>query len=122
MRIYATIVFLFLLFPFITHSQEDSSGLRIFEKVEKEAAYPEFSMFGELPAWGFYVRHMEGLRMKNIEISIAAPDYRPALIFDDVKYLDIQSLTIQGDNKATRIVLHKTANVKMDNDQNVLKL
>jgi hypothetical protein len=40
MRIYATVVFLFLLFPFISHSQEDSAVLRVFEKVEKEAAYP----------------------------------------------------------------------------------
>ena len=89
---------------------------------EKEGAYPEFSMFGELPAWGFYVRHMEGLMMKNIEISIAEPDYRPAVVFDDVQYLDIQSLNIRGDNKATQIVLHKTGDVKIDNDSAVRRM
>jgi hypothetical protein len=95
---------------------------RLDEVPEKEGAYPEFSMFGELPAWGFYVRHMEGLTMKNIEISIAAPDYRPAMVFDDVENLDIKSVTIKGDNKPTRIVLHNTEDVKMDNDSGVCRM
>jgi hypothetical protein len=82
---------------------------------EKEAAYPEFSMFGELPAWGFYVRHMEGLVMKNIKLSIAAPDYRPAFVFDDVKNLKIRSLNILGDNKPHQIILYKTENADIEN-------
>jgi hypothetical protein len=93
-----------------------------FDRVpEKVAEYPEFSMFGELPAWGFYVRHMDGLSMKNIKLSIAAPDYRPALVFDDVRHLDIQSMSIQGDSKTVHIVLHNTENVKIDNEQAVLR-
>jgi parallel beta-helix repeat protein len=89
---------------------------------EKAANYPEFSMFGELPAWGFYVRHMDGLSMKNIKLSIAAPDYRPALVFDDVRNLDIDSVIINGDSKPKHFILHKTENVKIDNEQAVLRL
>jgi hypothetical protein len=89
---------------------------------EMIAEYPEFSMFGELPAWGFYVRHVDGLIMKNIKLSIEAPDYRPALIFDDVRNLNINSLMINGDNKVKHIVLHKTENVKIDEEQAVLRL
>jgi len=89
---------------------------------EKEAAYPEFSMFGELPAWGFYVRHMDGLSMKNIKLSIEAPDYRPALVFDDVRNLDIKSMFIRGDSKPKQIILHKTAYVEIDNEQAVMKM
>ncbi len=95
---------------------------RLDEVPEKEAAYPEFSMFGELPAWGFYVRHMDGLTMKNIKLSIEAPDYRPALIFDDVRNLDIQSMIIKGESKLKHIVLYKTENVEIDNEQNVMRL
>lgn len=69
-------------------------------------------MFGELPAWGFYVRHMDGLTMKNIKLSIAAPDYRPALVFDDVRNLDIDSVIINGD-KMKHFILHKTERVKL---------
>lgn len=52
---------------------------------ERPANYPEFSMFGELPAWGFYLRHVDGLSMKNVKLKCVAPDFRPALVLDDVK-------------------------------------
>lgn len=94
---------------------------RLDQVPEREAAYPEFSMFGELPAWGFYVRHMDGLTMKNIAISIEAPDYRPALVFDDVRNLDISSLIVEGDKKEKHIVLRETEKVKIENQNSVLK-
>ena len=89
---------------------------------EKINAYPEFSMFGELPAWGLYVRHMDGLTMKNINFSIASPDYRPSIVIDDVRNLDIKALNIEGDRKPNQIILYKTEKVKMDNEQAVLKM
>lgn len=89
---------------------------------ERESAYPEFSMFGELPAWGLYVRHMDGLVMRNVKLSIAAPDYRPAIVLDDVRNIDIQSLQILGDRKPESIVLYKTDNFLMDHPQGVLKM
>jgi polygalacturonase len=95
---------------------------RLDEVPEKEAAYPEFSMFGELPAWGFYVRHMDGLTMKNIKLSIEAPDYRPAMIFDNVRNLDMKSVLIIGETKPIHVVLHQTENSRMDSDQAVLKM
>jgi parallel beta-helix repeat protein len=94
---------------------------RLEEIPEKITEYPEFSMFGELPAWGFYVRHMDGLTMKNIKLSIDAPDYRPAFVFDDVRNLNIGSLMINGDSKDKHIILHQAENVKIDNEQAVLK-
>ncbi|MBA3649231.1 MAG: glycoside hydrolase family 28 protein [Chitinophagales bacterium] len=95
---------------------------RLDQVPEKEAGYPEFSMFGELPAWGFYVRHMNGLSMKNIKLSIDAADYRPAFVFDDVRNLNIDSVIINGDSKPKYLILHNTENVKIDNDQAVLRL
>ncbi len=94
---------------------------RLDEVPEQIADYPEFSMFRELPAWGFYVRHVDGLSMKNIKISIAAPDYRPAMVFDDVRNLTIDSVMIKGDSKPKHFILHKTDSVKIDNEQAVLK-
>ncbi len=61
------------------------------EKVpERPADYPEFSMFGELPAWGFYVRHVDGLSMKKIKLKCVEPDFRPAMVFDDVKRVKLR--------------------------------
>lgn len=87
---------------------------------EKVTAYPEFSMFGELPAWGLYVRHVDGLTLKNFRISIDTPDYRPGLVFDDVLHLSIQGLTIEGDDKP--VILHNTEKFRMDREQAYKKI
>lgn len=72
---------------------------RVEQVPEQIALYPEFSMFGELPAWGFYVRHVDGLTMKNVKVRIKKPDYRPAMVFDDVKGLTLESIKVEGDSK-----------------------
>ena len=51
---------------------------------EKPEDYPEFKMFGTLPAYGLYCRHVRGLRLKGVSFRAATPDGRPALITDDV--------------------------------------
>ena len=79
---------------------------RISDIPELPKKYPEFSMFGELPAWGFYVRHVEGLKMKNVIIKIRKDDYRPALVFDDVEDLKFENLKIRGDNKSEIIFMN----------------
>jgi len=56
---------------------------------EVEAKYPSATMFGPLPAYAFYARHVEGLRLGNIQTRWASQDARPALIFDDVKDLEL---------------------------------
>lgn len=85
---------------------------RIKDVPELETSYPEFSMFGELPAWGFYVRHVKGLTFKNINLSIKDPDYRPAMVFDDTHQLRIESLKVSGDNKPNPIFYKDTSNVE----------
>ena len=61
-------------------------------------------MFGELPAWGFYVRHAEGLQMKNVVLKLKKFDYRPAIVFDDVDGLKLNELNIKGDKKQKKIL------------------
>lgn len=52
---------------------------------EMRTAYPEFSQFKELPAWGFYIRHAEGIVFENVKLTALKKDYRPAIVLDDVK-------------------------------------
>lgn len=71
------------------------AGLDSLSRVpERPANYPEFSMFGELPAYGFYVRHAQGITFKNVRVSTVQADYRPALVFDDVQQLTLQQLVV----------------------------
>jgi parallel beta-helix repeat protein len=82
---------------------------------EKESNYPEFSMFGELPVWGFYVRHVEGLQMKDIRISCKEDDFRQACIFDDVKNLTVKGLTIPTAIASPVIIMNKVSGLKTEN-------
>jgi polygalacturonase len=52
---------------------------------ENEKNYPEPSMFGVLPAYGFYIRHARGIAFNDIEVSFEKDDARPAFMLDDVK-------------------------------------
>jgi hypothetical protein len=100
----------------IDYSKFDISKLDTIPEVISN--YPEFSMFGELPAWGFYVRHAEGISFKNINLSYQKNDLRAACIFDDVKQLSIDGLSI---NKAQTIpvVVIKNSTTTAVNNVNV---
>lgn len=64
------------------------------EVPEVPRAYPEARMFGRLPSYGFYCRHVSGLRMRDIVIGAASGETRPAIVCDDVKGLDIDGLRV----------------------------
>jgi len=59
---------------------------------EEADKYPESRMFGRLPAHGFYVRHVDGLRLRNIDISATKTEARPVIVCDDVANLEIDGL------------------------------
>jgi hypothetical protein len=50
---------------------------------EKPSSYPESTMFGTLPAYGLFCRHVQGLRLHNVRVSTRQPDLRHALVMDD---------------------------------------
>ena len=52
---------------------------------EKEAAYPEYNMFGKtIPAYGIYARHVRGITFQNVRTTLLKPDARPAMVLIDV--------------------------------------
>lgn len=54
---------------------------------EMERAYPESFMFDKmpLPAYGFYVRHADGVVFENLDVKTVSPDARKPLVFDDCR-------------------------------------
>jgi polygalacturonase len=63
---------------------------------ENADKYPEHSMFGKLPAYGFYCRHVKGLSLRNIETGFLEDDQRPALVCDDVEGLELAGSALAG--------------------------
>ena len=62
---------------------------------ELPTKYPEFSMFKELPAWGFYIRHARQVRFENVRIAVHKADFRPAFVLDDVQKGHFENTTIK---------------------------
>lgn len=82
---------------------------------EHAERYPEFSMFGELPAWGFYVRHAEGITFENVALRAAAPDFRSALVFDEAENILVKTMRIEPAGDAPLIVQHGVKNLRLQN-------
>lgn len=87
---------------------------RLDEVPEYPSKYPEFSMFGELPAWGLYVRHVNGLGLKNLRLSKQRPDYRPAMVFDDASGLQIDGLELPGSDLKKEVIFHNSPEIEIN--------
>lgn len=69
----------------ITVAGGGSTEDRSITVAEDETKYPEFSFFKVLPAYGLYVRHLDGLYIESVTINAKEDDKREAFIFEDVQ-------------------------------------
>ena len=70
---------------------------------EKPEAYPEYNMFGTLPAYGFFCRHVRNLRFDGVETRFAQDDVRPALVCHDVEDLELDGCRLEGRRSVVRL-------------------
>ncbi len=91
-------------------------GLDELDKIpELPKDYPEFSMFKELPAWGFYIRHAKNITFENIKLTCKKDDYRVPIVLDDVHHIRFKNLKISEPNKKeTNVFSHRSSQVKME--------
>jgi hypothetical protein len=54
--------------------------------------YPEYGMFGRLPAYGLYCRHVDGLKLANVQLQVAGADQRHALVLEDVQNASLDGI------------------------------
>lgn len=80
-----------------------------------EDKYPEFHMFGELPASAFFVRNVESIQFENLRTSYLEPDYRPPFIFDRVTDLTINELEVEDIENTPVVVLNNVKDEKIMN-------
>ncbi|MGE5351933.1 MAG: glycoside hydrolase family 28 protein [Acidobacteriota bacterium] len=59
---------------------------------ELENQYPESTMWGNLPSYGFYLRHAKGVELNNIRLSFEKSDSRPALEIVDASDIKLRNL------------------------------
>jgi polygalacturonase len=59
---------------------------------ERENAYPDPGMFGVLPAYGLYLRHVNGVSLRDVNLGFSQSDLRPAVLLDDVQQADFEQV------------------------------
>lgn len=76
---------------------------------ENEKAYPEPSMFGITPSYGFFIRHAKNLRMHNVELDFLKDDFRPAVVIEQSSRLTLHSADVRRAEGVKGFVLRDVA-------------
>ena len=80
---------------------------------EKADSYPEPTMFGKLPATGFFMRHVRNVEMSNVEIATVQPDQRPAFWIEDADGADFFRLRMPRTSGVPGFVLRDVRNFRV---------
>jgi len=70
-------------------------------------SYPQSTIFGRLPAYGFYVRHVNRLRLRGLELVAESGDARPAIVCDDVDDLVLEGLEASAPSSQRALLVFK---------------
>ncbi|HEV2501363.1 MAG TPA: glycoside hydrolase family 28 protein, partial [Terriglobia bacterium] len=84
------------------------------EVPEKENVYPEPTMFGTIPCYGFYIRHVRGIELSHVEVEYAKDDARPAFALNDVTGADFLRIKAQHAAGAPVFALSQVEDFEVD--------
>ncbi|HLA85887.1 MAG TPA: glycoside hydrolase family 28 protein [Thermoguttaceae bacterium] len=82
----------------------NEKAARRLDVPELENAYPNSFVFGAIPAYGLYARHMSNLRLRDVEFSFVKADARPPVVCQNVRQLDLFGLLGQTGPKADCVI------------------
>ena len=81
------------------------------EVAEMETGYPEPDSFGILPVYGIYARHVEGLKLEDIDLNYLNDDQRPAVLMNDVHGADLRFIKIRPGSNAPIISTNNSSGI-----------
>ncbi len=84
---------------------------------EKENDYPEPAMFGETPAYGFFIRHVRGIELNDVEVSYLKDEARSPFILSDVKAADLRHIKAMHGEDTPTLVLNDVEDFSIQQSQ-----
>ena len=74
----------------------DGAKVNLYEPVvEKETEYPEATMFGNLPSYGFFIRYVKDVRLSDITLRNAGKETRPGIVVAQTQQFSLNGLDVQ---------------------------
>ena len=71
---------------------------------EQGTNYPEPKFAGQTPAYGLYARHVEELHVNDVTFTYQRPDYRPAVVLDDVRGATLRAIDAPTEQGIRQVV------------------
>lgn len=71
---------------------------------ESERSYPRGEMFGKLPAYGFFVRHVGDIEFNGVKLESNEYDKRPAIVAEDVDSFAMDSFSANVSSAALALI------------------
>lgn len=68
-----------------TKEEADQQDLPEYTLDVLDGWWPEFRLVGTLPAYGLYLRHVDGVKIDNFEVITEDTDQRPPVVLEDVE-------------------------------------
>jgi polygalacturonase len=85
----------------------------------EDDAYPDPDMFGDIPASGFFLRHVDNIEFTNVEIAFSQPDARPVFWMDHVDGADFFHVKTPKVLSSPVFVLHDVQDFRVAASRNV---
>ena len=81
---------------------------------EQGTNYPEPKFAGQTPAYGLYARHAEGLHVCDVSFSYERPDFRPAVVLDDVHGATLRHIDARLEPDIQKVVTFRSSDITTD--------
>ena len=102
----------------IQYRQMDSVTTKIPVAVpENEKDYPEPAKMGIMPVYGFFIRHVNGIAMNNVQVSYLGNETRSAIMLEDVKNVTLFGIKMQPVIGANNIILKNVTVFSIKNSE-----
>jgi polygalacturonase len=89
---------------------------------EMEQGYPEPYRFGDIPASGFFIRHVNNIELANVEIAWSQPDVRPVFYLDHVQGADFFRIKTPKSFTGPVFALHNVEDFRVNMSRGVSDL
>jgi len=87
------------------------------EPPENADHYPEPGMFGKMPSYGFYLRHVEGIEVTNAKLNYSDDEARPAFALENVADADFRFIKASHTENAHTFSLNNVEDFRVFESQ-----